>query len=177
MDDWPVTAATTIGLAGDLVALEPRAGEARGAVARARDWLLAVSMERSGPLSDPLPDAMRTVGLSERVPMAPCRRAAEELEQARAGVPPEAAADYDGVLSALRRIAPSLDVLCTPEHKRLLADHEAWIWGDELAQQRWPRQWEEHPSIFASWIERERQRLGVADAAAVMNVVRETVIC
>lgn len=79
------------------------------------------------------------------------------------------------MLSALRRIAPSFDVLCTPEHKRLLADHEAWSWGDELAQQRWPRQWEEHPSTFASWIERERQRLGVADAAAVMNFVRETV--
>ena len=172
MDDWTATAVTTIGLAGDLAALEPRAGEAREAVSRARDWLLAASMERQGPLSDPLPDAMRAVSLYERVPMAPCRRAAEELEQARDGVPPDAAADYEGVLAALRRLAPSLDVLCTPEHKRILADYEAWSWGDELAQQHWPRQWEEHPSIFASWIEDERKRLGVADAAAVMSIIR-----
>lgn len=162
-----VTAGTTIGLARDLAALEPRAGEARGAVSRARDWLLAASMERwdSQPkeLRDDEPAYVSVLG---------CRRAAEELEQARDGVPPEAAADYGGVLSALRRIAPSFDVLCTPEHKRLLADHEAWDWGDDLMRQHWPHQWSDTPSTFANWIEDERQRLGVADATEVMKAVR-----
>ena len=100
MDDWPatvapsdrhrlVTAMTMIGLAGDLAALEPRAGEAMEAVARARDWLLAASMERG----DSRPEELRDEE-SAYEPVLACRRAAEELEQARDGVPPEAAADY-----------------------------------------------------------------------------------
>ena len=170
MDNWIVTTMTTIGLAGDLTALEPRAGEARDAVSRARDWLLAASMKGQGSLPEELHDDE-----SAYVPVLACRRAAEELEQARDGVSPDAVVSYDEALSAIRRIAPPVDVLCTPEHKRILADYEAWEWGDELAQQRWPRQWEEHPALFASWIEDERERLGVADAAEVMNVVREAV--
>ena len=168
MDDRPVTAVTTIGLAGDLAALEPRAGEAREAVSRARDWLLAASMKGQGSLPEELHDDE-----SAYVPVLACRRAAEDLEQARDGVPPDAVVSYDEALSAIRRIAPPVDVLCTPEHKRLLAEHEAWEWGHELAQQHWPRQWRDSPATFVNWIEDERQRLGAADATEVMKAVRD----
>jgi len=94
------------------------------------------------------------------------------MEQARDGVPVDAAADYERLCSSLRRFAPEPDAFATGENKRILADYEAWSWGYELAEQRWPNQWRDHPAAFARWIEEERQRLDLPGPEAVMSEIR-----